>query len=125
MCHLRHRSRGERRLPADDRFGGGACSFCGVTPERFGARLCRACAAAYARGHRTPHRDLPDDKKRRAICRAYTNVLVRRGHLTRGKCAICGENEVQAHHPDHDNPRCVVWLCRTCHRQHHVQETVS
>lgn len=50
--------------------------------------------------------------------RAYTNVLVRRGHLERGPC-WCGNSKAEAHHPDYSNPRLVEWLCRPHHLKVH------
>lgn len=39
------------------------------------------------------------------------------------KCTKCesGEN-IEAHHPDYDKPKLVVWLCRPCHREIHRHE---
>lgn len=58
------------------------------------------------------------EERRRANCRAYTNVLVKRGVLKREPCA-CGATKVQAHHPDYTNPRLVIWVCRPCHIRTH------
>jgi len=70
------------------------------------------------RQNRPKHSELPDEARRRANCRAYTNVLVRRGKLVRTPCAFCGADEVQAHHEDYADPRAVVWVCRPCRREH-------
>ena len=62
---------------------------------------------------------LTEEQRRKDICRSYTNVLLRRGALTRKPCLICGSEPAQAHHPDYSNPRLVVWLCAPHHRAHH------
>jgi len=54
-------------------------------------------------------------------CRAYTNVLIKRGHLVRGECIFCGEGPAEAHHPDYTRPRLVVWMCKQHHREHHKE----
>ncbi len=77
------------------------------------------CHAANMRKQRPKHRELPPLAKKKATARAYTNVLVRRGHLSKDKCRVCGAVDVQAHHPDYDNPRIVEWLCGPCHKKAH------
>ena len=40
-------------------------------------------------------------------------------------CQLCGVvGQVEGHHPDYSEPHCVIWLCSTCHRQHHHHERV-
>lgn len=39
------------------------------------------------------------------------------GTLTKGKCEVCGESAVDAHHDDYTRPLDVRWLCR----QHHTR----
>lgn len=66
---------------------------------------------------RKPYSELEEEERRRVITRAYTNVLVRRGKLTREPCKFCGTTEkVQAHHPEYNDPRTVDWVCDFCHR---------
>ncbi|MBE7502212.1 MAG: hypothetical protein HS113_18315 [Verrucomicrobiales bacterium] len=54
--------------------------------------------------------------------RARTAVgnAVRDGRLQRQPCTVCGYEQVEAHHPDYDNPLHVVWLCRDHHRMVHT-----
>ena len=70
---------------------------------------------------RPKHRDLPEEARRRANCRSYTHVLIRRGHLVRQPCEVCGTLPVQPHHEDYTQPRQVRWLCRTHHLAEHGQ----
>ena len=66
---------------------------------------------------RPKHSELSEEARKRAVTRAYTNVLVRRGKLTREPCKFCGTTEkVQARHPDYNDPRTVDWVCKFCHR---------
>jgi hypothetical protein len=41
---------------------------------------------------------------------------VRDGTLVRQSCAICGScYQIHGHHPDHNKPLDVIWLCTRCH----------
>lgn len=70
-------------------------------------------------------REVTEEQRTRTNIRAYTNVLVRRGKLSRQPCALCGDTKVEAHHPRYqgDTPgrlaRQVVWLCRKHHKAFH------
>lgn len=69
------------------------------------------------RKNRVPYAALSEEEKQQSRCRAYTNVLIKRGTLKRGPCATCGTTKnVEAHHPDYSKPREVIWKCRRCHR---------
>ena len=71
------------------------------------------------RGWRPSHPG-SDEQRRRANCRAYANVYLRRGKIHRGPCVDCGvdpeDERVEMHHPDYDHPLNVVWLCVPCRR---------
>jgi hypothetical protein len=51
------------------------------------------------------------------------NNATRRGKLVPQPCEHCGaENyKTEGHHPDYSKPLDVVWLCRPCHKQLHVE----
>jgi hypothetical protein len=93
------------------------CPLCGGPHSRTHP-YCGDCFAAYMREWRKTVR-LTGEARRRAICRAYTNVLIRRGVIQRGPCAVCKTRPSQAHHPDYGNPRLVIWLCKDHHRAEH------
>jgi site-specific recombinase XerC len=95
------------------------CSSCGGPVDRNG-RYCRACHNAYMREWRKTHPQ-SEAEKRKSNTRAYTNVLVKRGQLTKAPCRDCEAEKVQAHHPDYGQPRLVVWLCQSCHRAEHTR----
>jgi hypothetical protein len=46
---------------------------------------------------------------------------IRRGLIVRKPCEVCGAAETDGHHPDHDRPLAVRWLCRHHHRQVHIR----
>lgn len=95
----------------------GKCSRCRGDRDRPGHAYCRACHAAYAREHRVKHSEMPEEKRRRATCRAYANVYRRRGKLIPAPCEKCGVPEVQMHHDDYSQPLAVRWLCFRHHRE--------
>lgn len=100
------------------------CSRCGAEPRRRGQRWGNRCFAESMRRTRPKHRDLPPDKKLKAVCRAYTGVLVKRGVIPKQPCERCGGTKgVEAHHPDYTKPRKVVWLCRPHHLSQHRSTT--
>lgn len=88
---------------------------CGKPLATPGASQCRPCRAAYMREHRPKHSELPDDERRRANCRAHTNVLIRRGILVRQPCEACGAPAAlsEVYHSDYAKPKQVNWFCRT------------
>lgn len=86
---------------------------------------CAACHAAYMRRNRPKFAELEGDARKRAVCRSYTKNLIRRGELQREPCRDCGDEKSEVHHPDYDDPRNVVWLCRTCHLSLHRNESVG
>lgn len=52
------------------------------------------------------------------------NSLVRNGTITRpDTCSACGGGgRIEAHHDDYSKPLDIQWLCRSCHRRHHVNQ---
>lgn len=103
--------------------GTGACTLCGKAPKARGKNSwCLACKAARQRATRPSYAAMSPADRERSRCRAYTNVLIKRGVLTRQPCESCGAARVQAHHADYSKPREVHWLCRGCHVAHHADE---
>ncbi len=47
------------------------------------------------------------------------NKAVREGRMEKFPCWVCGELEVEGHHPDYDSPLDVVWLCTKHHAEVH------
>jgi hypothetical protein len=94
------------------------CFLCGDQPARLGGSYCNACHRAIGREWRRNH-PLTAEQRRKDNCRSYTAVLVKRGAIERKPCQVCKIEPAQAHHPDYDNPRLVVWLCKDHHMQEH------
>ena len=75
------------------------------------------------RATRPKYSELSPEERRRNICRAHTNMMIKRGQLERGPCKRCGTRSgVQAHHRDYNKPRLVHWLCGDCHRSLHREK---
>lgn len=74
---------------------------------------------AYMRKWRKTH-PLNEAHRRRGISRAFAGVYKRRGRLAKHPCTVCGSRDSQMHHPDHELPLLVVWLCRPCHLAWHA-----
>jgi len=57
--------------------------------------------------------------------KARVHKLVRKaldsGDLITEPCEICNSLKVEAHHEDYSKPLDVTWLCRTHHRERHME----
>ncbi len=85
---------------------------------RHRVRGCAGCHAAYMRSERAAGKyGYKYTEKTKA--RAILGVYLRRGKMKRLPCRICGNTDVQAHHPDYSKPLEVDWLCRK-----HLRETI-
>lgn len=62
----------------------------------------------------------------RILATNAVNNAIRDGALTKLPCLICGNKNVEGHHPDYSRPLDVVWLCSVHHREIHLkhEETV-
>lgn len=47
--------------------------------------------------------------------RAAIKYMIRQGQLLKEPCFLCGNPKAEAHHPNYNNPRYVVFLCAACH----------
>lgn len=56
--------------------------------------------------------------------RRRTKALLDRGEIKRYPCAICGDPNAEAHHPDYSDPSYVVWLCKYHHSEHHLYDCI-
>ena len=92
------------------------CLRCGARERVPGQRWCRPCFTDYARTHRKPYRELPEEQKRKARVRSHANVLLVRGEMCRQPCVRCWEPMAEMRHLDYDDPRHVEWVCRQCRR---------
>ena len=60
----------------------------------------------------------PEEFKKRQT-RRRTRTLVASGEIVRGVCEVCGDEKVDVHHHDYDDPFNVSWLCRKHHSDLH------
>lgn len=69
---------------------------------------------------RKTHRLTPEQALKDST-RSYTSVYIRRGNVTKGKCAVCKHPDTEAHHKDYSQPLLIVWLCK----KHHHEVTIG
>lgn len=116
------------------------CSVCGqekpiiLFPKRAALKFgvdhrCKKCDSARSttpqkkkydtdRLRRKQYWKLPKNKKKlKAV--SLLNYAVKTGKIKREPCFVCENLTVDGHHPDHDFPYIVIWLCRKCHVNHH------
>ena len=89
--------------------------------SREGQQTCTECHAAYMREWRKTHK-MTAEQRRKDNCRSYSRVLEERGKIKRKPCEKCGNQEVQRHHEDYNDPWNVTWLCIDCHLELHAEE---
>jgi 5-methylcytosine-specific restriction endonuclease McrA len=92
---------------------------------RAGVRAaCRTCTRAKAKQKREQQKEQQQaapDRTRDAV-RARTRAAIARGTLVPAPCAVCGDPDVEAHHPDYERVDAwahVEWLCRLHHAARH------
>lgn len=49
--------------------------------------------------------------------RAAVKKALKNGTLVKKSCEVCDNPKVEAHHPDHNKPLDIKWLCRLHHGQ--------
>jgi hypothetical protein len=68
---------------------------------------------------------LTDDERRiRKLVGKKVYAALKSGKLSRLPCEVCGNLNVEAHHPDYGFPLSVVWLCKAHHRAVHPRKLV-
>ena len=60
-----------------------------------------------------------EERRIRHNVRRITRRAIKSGKLVAQPCWVCGELEVDAHHPDYSAPLDVVWLCKKHHQEVH------
>jgi len=98
---------------------GKGCTNQAILPSRY----CRPCRNRSTAKWPASHPPTPEQQKK-ANARSYLHTYVKRGTVIKpSTCQKCGSSiDIQAHHHDYDKPLDVVWLCRSCHRDHHDEE---
>lgn len=60
----------------------------------------------------------------RIACRKETSRLLSTGFLVKKSCEVCGEEKVDVHHTDYNDPVNVMFLCRKHHNEWHAKHGV-
>ena len=60
------------------------------------------------------------NKKKRQAHNAIS-IALRNKTISKLPCFVCGNSEVEAHHPNYDAPLDVIWLCTKHHAQLHLE----
>lgn len=94
------------------------CTNCGAAHERAHSRYCLECHAAYMREWRKAN-PMTAAQRARDTARSYANAYKKRGKIVQAPCCVCSSPDSQMHHPDHELPLVVIWLCRECHLAWH------
>ena len=88
---------------------------------------CKDCQKAYKRQHYLKNKEDYTNKRRnrhynsiKNKANSFVDYAIRKGKLTRQPCEECGAEKTEAHHDDYAKPLEVRWLCRSHHRQWHV-----
>jgi hypothetical protein len=79
----------------------------------------RAWAAANPGAMTAYKRAYWERNKDRLAIKYKVKYAIKTGKLIKQPCFVCGEIEVDAHHPDYNAPLDVVWLCKKHHREVH------
>jgi hypothetical protein len=101
------------------------CSKCNKPLEetRLNQRYCKACHAENMRLNRPKHSELTELQRKKANCRSYLNVYIKRGNIVKQPCCVCGDINAEAHHEDYDKPLEIIWYCRKHHLEHHKNKS--
>ncbi len=88
-------------------------------PNRVAAREVYRKTEAFRVSHNAASKKYATATRVRRKAQVALNNAIRDGRLTKQPCHICGELEVEGHHPDYSAPLDVVWLCTKHHAQLH------
>lgn len=59
-------------------------------------------------------------------CHGIVNRAILNKQLTPMPCEICGsKSHIEAHHDNYSRPLDVRWLCKSCHKKHHMSQNVT
>lgn len=108
-----HRQANLESVRAYDRLRGGQ-------PHRVAARKEYQRTPAFAVSHKAANAKWMQAHPERKRATSLVNKALMRGKLNRLPCFVCGDIEVEGHHPDYSAPLAVAWLCNTHHRAAHA-----
>lgn len=107
-----HRQENLEKVRAYDRLRGGQA-------HRVAARKEYAKTPEGKAAHARALKKQKELRPKQAHARYAVSNAVRDGKLQKTPCMVCGNPEVEGHHPDYDRPLDVVWLCMVHHKQAH------
>lgn len=59
-------------------------------------------------------------------CHGIVQRAILNKQLTQMPCESCGASRhIEAHHDDYSRPMDVRWLCKSCHKKHHMSQDVT
>lgn len=102
-----------------------AISMYDSTPERREARLMYNKTSEGKQAQNRASKRQKEVFPERFKARAAANNAVANGSLVKLPCWVCGELEVEGHHPVYSMPLDVVWLCKKHHDQTHNETNSS
>lgn len=109
-------------------FGVEYVNWVGLGDGRIKWDKCKECSKVYKRQHYLKNKENYAAKKRsrqrnsskhKSVSAVYH--AIKAGKLVRQPCEECGAEKAEAHHDDYAKPLEVRWLCRSHHRQWHVE----
>ncbi len=97
------------------------CSKCKTNPRLPYHNYCHECKNKSLNewiDSRGGHwESLTPEQKEKAVVRKYVNNRVKRGHISRKPCLVCGKEPAEIHHWDYERMTLNVdWFCQ----EHHV-----
>lgn len=88
-------------------------------PKRVEARKMYSKTEAGKKAHAKALRNYREKHSDRAYARNVFGKAIKDGKVEKLPCFICGDKNVEGHHPDYSRPLDVVWLCNKHHRECH------
>lgn len=81
-------------------------------------KTCLACHRIHIRTRK--NKNSPENKVK-CKARSAANDEIRRGKITKpDNCSRCNSTvKIEGHHEDYSKPLEIIWLCESCHQEHH------
>ena len=67
------------------------------------------------------NKDWKKRNPRKLVAESAAYTAIKSGKLVRKPCAVCGKQEVHAHHENYEKPLDVVWYCVDHHAERHSE----
>jgi hypothetical protein len=100
----------------------GNCKICGKPAKGLKGKASYCSAECVRQNERNKakqhHATFSPERK---LARNLVATAIVSGKLKRQPCEVCGTRAADAHHDDYAKPLDVRWLCRGCHKRHHVK----